>query len=490
VPPDSRLYEAARRALGQARKGLWARERGAADEALRAGRWSDALAALRRLQADLGDAREATRQLELKARDLEASPPGGPCVPAGLARLRDPAAASRAVGRPQLVWTGQEYLVVWSDARAASGESNTQQVYLQRLDASGKRLAGEDQPLSAPAADATRPAIDFLDRQCGVVWDELAGGTRRVVFRPLDFLGNPSAEPAIVATGLPAAAFATVAAARSESRIVWAVAWAGREVVDEARGTGRDAAWIAFLDAEGRTVDGPRVLRRPPEPADGEGKPRATATRMPHVAGLGDGGFAAVWEEEGEGEAVVALARFGPAGGDPLWVRTVLPEGAAPRSVQGRLPFVTAPADSRRIAVLWVDRRPEPSELWLSLFDPGGGAEGTSLVARGGLRYHSAVAIDGNLVVARWVRGRPSRLALRLCPAGSGCVPATVAGDAPPGLPLAGLGGRPGLAPGAAHGEFGAVWRERPGVTAGDEGEAEDVASVGDEIFFVRFRCE
>ena len=503
VPPDSPLYEPARRALGTAKEAILVRERAAAEDALRAGRWTDASASLQRLQQDLGDTSESTRQFQLKARDLQSSGGTGPCMPVGLARPRDPAAPSRNVGRPQLAWTGEDYLVVWSDARAAPEDSTAQQVFLQRLDASGKRLNAVDKAISRPGADAGRPTIDCLDKQCGMTWDESTGTERRVVFQALDFLGNPAAASTVVAAGVSPVAYPTVAVARSGSLVVYAVAWVGREVLDPERKVERDAAALAILDHEGKVIDGPRFLHAPRPEDEGTGngpggartpravRPRPTITRLPHVVGLGDDGFVVAWEEEGDGQVLVVLAAFTAAGGEPRWVQKVIPEGAAARSIEGRIPFLTYQAEAKRIAVLWVDRYPAVDALEVSLFDRAGTPGATSVAARGTFRYHGGLFVGDDLVATRWSRGKNARLGLVLCPLATGCPPLPETDDPSAGIPLASLGGRVGLAPGAARGEFAAVWRERPGAAApGEEGEADDSASVGDEIFFVRFRCD
>jgi len=496
VPPNSKLYEAARRALGTAKERLVSRERVAAEEALRGGRWVDARASLERLQRDLGDTIESTRQLALKAKELQVTGTPGACVPVGLVRLRDPSAPSRAVGRPQLAWTGEDYLVVWSDGRAAPEGSLAQQVYLQRLDSSGKRLIDTDRVVSAPGVDAARPTIECLDKQCGVAWEEFTGQVRQVQFQVFDFLGNPVADPTVLDTGVSPAAYPTVAASKVEGHVAYSVSWVDREPVDAAGQVQREAAAIVFLDHEGRVVDGPRFLRTTsleemPAPARRgrpAPRPRIPVTRLPHVVGLGVAGFAAAWEEELDGIVGVRVAAFGPRGGAPRWLQRVSVPNKAARDVEGRVPFVTFLADALRLAVVWLDRAPTLDGLHVTVLDMSGNLVGDTVVARGPFRFHGALFVGDGLVVTRWTRGRSAKLGLAFCPRGA--CPAPPDGAETPGdFPLAALGGRVGLAPGAARGEFAAVWRERPGFAA-SEGEAEDTLAVGDEIFFVRFRCE
>lgn len=496
VPPSSKLYEAARRALGTAKERLVARERAAAEEALRVGRWVDGLASLEHLQRDLGDTIESTRQLALKARELQVTGTPGACVPVGLVRLRDPSAPSRAVGRPQLAWTGEDYLVVWSDGRAAPEDSLAQQVYLQRLDSSGKRRIDNDRVVSAPGADAARPTIECLDKQCGVAWEEFTGQVRRVQFQVFDFLGNPMTDPVVVDTGVSPAAYPTVAVARVEGRVAYSVSWVDREPVDAAGQTQREAAAIVFLDPEGRVVDGPRFLRTASleEPAGPERRgrsaprPRVPVTRLPHVVGLGVAGFAAAWEEELDGVVGVCVAAFGPRGGAPRWVRRLSVPDKADRDVEGRVPFVTFLADALRLAVVWIDRAPALDDLHVTVLDVTGNWVGDTVAARGPFRFHGALPVGDGLIVARWTRSRSAKLGLAFCPRGA-CPEPPVGAETPGDFPLAVLGGRVGLAPGAARGEFAAVWRERPGFGI-SEAESEDTLAVGDEIFFVRFRCD
>jgi hypothetical protein len=417
-------------------------------------------------------------------------------VPVGLVRLRDPGAPSRAVGRPQLAWTGEDYLVVWSDGRAAPEGSTAQQVYLQRLDASGKRLIETDRVVSAPGVDAGRPTIECLDKQCGVTWDEFTGDVRQVQFQVFDFLGNPVADAVLVDTGVSPSSYPTVAASKADGQVVYAVSWVDREAVEGLEQVQREAASIVFLDHEGRVLDGPRYLRTPPpEDAATKGRrgvpvvrPRTPVTRLPHVVGLGVAGFAAAWEEELDGVVGVRVASFGPRGGEPRWIQRVSVPDRPVRDVEGRVPFVTFLSDALRLAVVWIDRSPALDGLHVTVLDTSGNTVSDAVVARGPFRFHGALFVGDGLVVTRWTRGRAAKLGMSFCP--HGVCPAPPDGVETPGdFPLAALGGRVGLAPGAALGEFAAVWRERPGFTA-TEGEAEDTLAVGDEVFFVRFRCE
>lgn len=501
IAPDSPVYAPARHALGTATEAVQTIEREAAAESLRAGRWVEALTALQHLQSDLGDARESVRQLAGKARDLREASVAGPCQPIGLARVRDPSAPSRDVGRPQITWTGKEYLAVWSDGRAAGESSTAKQVYLQRLDASGRRLLEADRLLSSPAADASRPTIDSLDNQAGASWDVQAGSRWQVVFQPLDFLGSPSGEARILASDIAGIPYSTVAAARFEGKTYWAVAWSDRIPVnpDNRAAGAREAARIVFLDQAGEIVDGPRDLLRTVNeieasptgrrPVRNPRTGRLPQSRLPHIAGLGDRGFAAVWEEESGTEIVVALAVFGSRGGEPVGEATVLPPDTSATAVEGRVPFVTADPDAGRIAVLWVDKRPNPIRLHYQLFSFDAEPVAASILVRGGIRYHGGILAGGRLL-ATWIhRARPTRLGLSICtPDGTCTVPPAETGQTTE-LPLVAPGGRAGLAPGAATDEFVAVWRERPGATTTSEREGDDLGGVGAEVFFVRFRC-
>jgi hypothetical protein len=206
------------------------------------------------------------------------------------------------------------------------------------------------------------------------------------------------------------------------------------------------------------------------------------------VVGLGVAGFAAAWEEELDGIVGVRVASFGPRGGEPRWLQRVSVADKPARDVEGRVPFVTFLSDALRLAVVWIDRAPALDALHVTVLDMSGNTVSDAVAARGAFRYHGALFVGDGLVVTRWTRGRSAKLGLAFCPQGA-CPAPPDGGETPGDFPLMALGGRVGLAPGAAQGEFAAVWRERPGV-ATPEGEAEDTLAVGDEIFFVRFRCE
>ena len=183
------------------------------------------------------------------------------------------------------------------------------------------------------------------------------------------------------------------------------------------------------------------------------------------------------------------LAAYASTGGEPRWVHKVIPAGASARGIEGRIPFLAFHPDPPRIAVLWVDRFPAVDALVATIYDPAGTLLGSTIAGRGNFRYHGGLYVDDDLVTARWLRGQ-NKLGISICPLGSGCPEIPETDTNPAGIPLASLGGRVGLAPGAARGEFAAVWRERPGVAApSEEGETDEAQSVGDEIFFVRFRC-
>ncbi|MDI7267779.1 MAG: hypothetical protein QME96_07285, partial [Myxococcota bacterium] len=516
VPPDSAVYEPARRALGAARSALTARERVEAEDSLLAGRWSDGIVSFDRLRRELGDQREFNRHLLLKAKEFQGATATGPCVPIGLAGVRDPAAPSRNIGRPHVAWTGREYLVVWSDGRAAPETASTQQVHLQRLDAVGRRLEAADKTMSPPGVDARRPAVDFAGKHGGVVWHEVAGQGGRIVFVPIDFLGNAIGTPSVVAQAPTRSPFATVAVTRSGSGSAYAVAWQGRETLTarSADSNGyvwvrvgapateagrrtivRDVATIAFLDDSGAVVDGPRTLEGPAvQRPDGNretrrGMPRPAWTRLPDVAGTPDG-FVVTWEEDRSGDVAVIAAAFGPRGGEPLWTRTVTPEGVAPSSIEGRMPAVAVDGGRGRAAVIWVDRRPSPDVMFVSTLGPDGGILSTVPAARGTVRFLGGAVTGDRIVAAWWMRGRPSRLGLIPCDLAGSCPMTAGSGDTPGDFPLVGPDSRVGLAPGAAVGEIVAVWKETPGSSgAADDDETDEGPTAGDEVFFVRFRC-
>jgi hypothetical protein len=93
--------------------------------------------------------------------------------------------------RPDIVWDGVEYIVVWSDTR--EGEASGQ-ILGQRIDAEG-RLVGGNVRLTPAGADADGPRIAKGETELGLVFNRAGSGGRELAFRTLSpdlkNLGDP-----------------------------------------------------------------------------------------------------------------------------------------------------------------------------------------------------------------------------------------------------------------------------------------------------------
>ncbi|HVU06001.1 MAG TPA: MopE-related protein [Polyangiaceae bacterium] len=110
--------------------------------------------------------------------------------------------------RPDVLWDGAEFIVVWSDRR--DGDSSGR-IYGQRISVDGK-LVGENVPLTPPDADADAPGIAQGVTELGLVYNQPAASGREIVFRtvspdlsvlglPVVLSGGDAASSAIVWSG-------------------------------------------------------------------------------------------------------------------------------------------------------------------------------------------------------------------------------------------------------------------------------------------------
>lgn len=107
-------------------------------------------------------------------------------------------------GHPAIVWSGDAYRILWSDAR---GPSSDGQIYAASLDASGRRM-GDEIVLTDRAKDARAPSLRSVGRTLWATWTLRApnpyGGPRlvEVHFERLDLDERRIGEDVLVASAL------------------------------------------------------------------------------------------------------------------------------------------------------------------------------------------------------------------------------------------------------------------------------------------------
>ncbi len=117
--------------------------------------------------------------------------------------------------RPDIVWDGAEYTVVWSDTREGDASGL---ILGQRIDADGK-LVGQNVQLTPQGADADGPRLAKGQTELGLVFNRAGAGGRELAFRTispdLTKLGPP------VLLGSAGAAGAAIAWSRDRYVVVW-----------------------------------------------------------------------------------------------------------------------------------------------------------------------------------------------------------------------------------------------------------------------------
>lgn len=93
--------------------------------------------------------------------------------------------------RPDMVWNGSEFLLVWDDRREGNESSR---IFAQRIDKDGQ-LVGGNVALTPASENADDPRLVASDRGLGLVYNQAAAGDRVLTFRALSFdfatVGSP-----------------------------------------------------------------------------------------------------------------------------------------------------------------------------------------------------------------------------------------------------------------------------------------------------------
>jgi hypothetical protein len=95
--------------------------------------------------------------------------------------------AANASDWPDLVWTGTFFGLAWEDERSGA---NKEDVYFQKLDASGNKVGPEIQ-VTTDGARQMAPILKWTGTDFGVVWTDTRFTQREIFFRKLDGNGQP-----------------------------------------------------------------------------------------------------------------------------------------------------------------------------------------------------------------------------------------------------------------------------------------------------------
>jgi hypothetical protein len=208
---------------------------------------------------------------------------------------------------PSLVWTGAEYAVSWCDERGGAPEA-----YFVRLDASGNTL-GSEVVLGSCFANVPTTALAWNGYEYAVVWSDASSEVR---FARLDASGVPAAGAVQLSDGSGTSRAPSVAWTGSE----YSVAWQDRD------GANQWQIYFTRVDATGVESGGEAAVTDTPAPS-----------RWPSLV-RSDAGYGVAYNEGTGGSRLVWLTRL-DASGSPVGGATQVSD----------LPT----ASSRRPSVAW-----------------------------------------------------------------------------------------------------------------------------------------
>ena len=184
---------------------------------------------------------------------------------------------------PEMAWTGRGFGVVWQDVHTVDGE----EIYFQRLDASGQPVNGPVRVTNNSLVDA-RPTIAWSGSEFGIAW----GRDSAVRFARMDSEGNPVGDEVRVSLDSEAA---------HSPDLVWTGSYYGLAWRDYTGGTRKIK--FARLDANGNRIGSAIDVS---------------------AAGTGDkdrvrlvwtgSGFGVVWTDDQDGDWEIYFARLDELG--------------------------------------------------------------------------------------------------------------------------------------------------------------------------------
>ncbi len=100
-----------------------------------------------------------------------------------------------------IIWTEEEFAIIWQDSRYWTVEPDNDEVFFQRVSEDGEPLGLEVQ-VTDSADPSTDPSVAWSGEEYGVAWVEIVGGDRHsIFFRRLSAEGESVSDPMQVASG-------------------------------------------------------------------------------------------------------------------------------------------------------------------------------------------------------------------------------------------------------------------------------------------------
>ncbi len=149
---------------------------------------------------------------------------------------------------PDVLYTGQEYVVVWADRRNGR---NDYRIYGQRISRDGSLLSDDNVDLSFGFAGGESPALALSGGTLGMAYGVERDG-RRVVFRPLGLDLTSGGEPRILSR--EGGVYPSVTANSGQFVVAWH---------ETQSGLPGNAIWASVVSPTGEEIVAPRAVTEP-----------------------------------------------------------------------------------------------------------------------------------------------------------------------------------------------------------------------------------
>jgi hypothetical protein len=242
---------------------------------------------------------------------------------------------------PGIVWTGEEFVLVWQDERDSPG-SGAYEIYAQRVDGEG-RLILPNQRLTRDPSNSEAPAVAVSDTGLALAWMDGRAGGRSVWFATFTRgLTRVTADRQVSPAGQSA-----VGAQVVWNRDRWMLAW-----FDDAEDSPDHEVWAATRDASGNPQAAPQRLTHDPG-----------FSRYPALLPLGDRVLVAWADDRDDAQyslwARVFRADLSPLSAESRVTRTAMGPSASVYPLLARGP-------EGDVGVLFRDQREGRIQAWFT----------------------------------------------------------------------------------------------------------------------------